>query len=78
MAARPVVIVDTSIFLADALSPTRRGAASQVLAILPAVAHVVLCEEIRDELATKLEEHLGWSEADMLATYGPVLDSARW
>jgi hypothetical protein len=78
MAARPIVIVDTSIFIADALSPTRRGAASQVLAVLPAVAHVVLCDEIVTELGAKLEEHLGWSAADMWAVYGPVLEAALW
>jgi hypothetical protein len=78
MAARPIVIVDTSIFVADALSPTRRGAASQVLAILPAVAHVVLCDEILDELGGKLEELVGWSAADMWAIYGPVLGAALW
>lgn len=78
MAARPIVIVDTSIFIADALSPTRRGAASQVLAVLPAVAHVVLCHEIVDELGAKLDEHLGWSAADMWTIYGPVLEAALW
>lgn len=43
---RPIVFVDTGVFLADAMSTTGAAVASQALAILPAVAHVVLCDEI--------------------------------
>lgn len=39
-AARPIVIIDTSVFLADAASPRRPGAATQVLRILPAAAKI--------------------------------------
>ena len=75
---RPIVVVDTSVFLADAMSTTGTAAASQVLAILPAIAHVVLCDEIRQELNEKLTEYLGWTEGQVLARYGPVFDVAVW
>lgn len=52
------------------------GAASQFLAIIPAVAHIVTCDEIRDEIVEKLEQHLGWSRATAMAVYGPVFDAA--
>ncbi len=75
---RPIVIVDTSVFLADAMSTTGAAAASQALAILPAVAHVVLCDEIRQEPDEKLTGRLGWTGAQILARYGPVFDAAVW
>lgn len=46
---RPIVVIDTSVFISDALSRTQAGAASQVLAILPAVATIIMCEAIREE-----------------------------
>ncbi len=60
------------------MSKSRRGAASQVLAILPVIAHIVLCEDIRAELVEKAVELLGWTEQQVLARYGPVLDAAVW
>ncbi len=78
MTARPIVVIDTSVFLQDAFSKTRRGAASQLLAIVPVVAHVVMCDDIRDEIFEKLEVHLGWSRAQVLSAYGPVLRAALW
>lgn len=78
MASRPIMVLDTSIFLQDGFSRTLRGAASQLLAIAPAVAHIVMCEEIRDEILEKFAEHLAWSRAQVLARYGPVLDAAHW
>jgi hypothetical protein len=75
---RPIAVIDTSVFLRDALSSTRRGAASRVLAILPVVAHVVLCEDIRMELVEKVKVYLGWTDADVRAAYGPVFRAARW
>ena len=78
MTARPIVVIDTSVFLQDAFSKTRRGAASQLLAIAPGVAHVVMCDDIRDEILEKFEDHLGWSRAQVLSTYGPVFRAALW
>lgn len=76
MAARPILIIDTSVFLQDALSPSGSGAASQLLALAPAIAHVVMCAEIKDELFEKLIEHAGWTRSQVLERYGPILDSA--
>ena len=50
MAGRPIIILDTSVFIQDALSPEQTGAASQLLAITPTIAHVVMCSEARAEL----------------------------
>ena len=70
---RPIVVIDTSVFLKDAMSPTHTGAASQILAILPAIATIVMCDEIRQEILEKFSEILGWTEKQVLTTYGPVL-----
>lgn len=75
---RPLVVIDTSVFLKDAMSPTHRGAASQVLAILPAIATIVMSDEIRQEILEKFSEILGWTEKQVLTTYGPVLEAAVW
>jgi hypothetical protein len=72
------VIIDTSIFISDALSPGRTGAASQVLVALPTLATIVLCEDIRDELMEKLVEKFHWTERRVLESYGPVIDAAVW
>lgn len=54
---RPLVVLDTSIFVADAYSRTQRGGASTVLALGSAgVIDIVLCEEIRAELREVFEE----------------------
>jgi hypothetical protein len=70
------VVIDTSVFLRDALSTSRSGAATQLLAILPAIAHVVMCDEIRDEILTKAEDILGWPRLLTLERYGPILGTA--
>jgi predicted nucleic acid-binding protein len=75
---RPIVVIDTSVFLSDALSPTRNGAASQILAILPAITTIVMCDEIRQEILEKFSALLGWTETQVVATYGPVLEAAIW
>jgi hypothetical protein len=75
---RPIVVIDTSVFLKDAMSPTRSGAASQILAILPAIATIVMCDEIRQEILEKSFELLGWTEKQVATTYGPVLEAAIW
>lgn len=72
---RPIVVLDTSVFLKDAMSPTHKGAASQILAILPAIATIVLCDEIRQEILEKFSEILGWTEKQVMATYSPVFES---
>ena len=77
MAGRPIVILDTSVFIQDALSPEQNGAASQLLAIAPTVAHVVMCMEARTELFEKLSD-FGWSVEDVEARYGPLFDVAIW
>ena len=75
---RPIVVIDTSVFISDALSTTQKGAASQVLAILPAVATIIMCEDIREELTEKLVERLGWTRRQVAETYGPIFDVALW
>ena len=60
------------------LSRRLEGAASQLLAIAPAVSHIVMCEEILAEILEKFDQHLRWSRAQVLARYGPILDAARW
>jgi predicted nucleic acid-binding protein len=75
---RPIVVIDTSVFISDALSRTQAGAASQVLAILPAVATIIMCEDIREELTEKLVERFGWTKRQVMDTYGPIFDAALW
>ena len=75
---RPIVVIDTSVFLKDAMSPIHRGAASQILAILPAIATIVMSDEIRQEILEKFSEILGWTDKQVLTTYGPVLEAAIW
>ncbi len=77
MAGRPIVIIDTSVFIQDALSRDHKGAASQLLAILPAIAHIVMCNEMRDELFDKLDT-FGWTDTEIVEVYGPVLQAAIW
>jgi hypothetical protein len=69
MAGRPIVILDTSVFIQDALSPQQNGSASQLLAIVPTVAHVVMCVQARAELIDKLTG-FDWSVEDVEARYG--------
>lgn len=75
---RPIVVIDTSVFISDALSKTKRGTASQVLAILPAVATIIMCEDIREELTEKLVERFSWTKRQVTDTYGPIFDAALW
>ena len=75
---RPILIIDTSVFVKDALSRTRSGSATQLLAIAPAITHVVMCDELREEVLEQLERHLGWSTETARAVYGPIFDAARW
>ena len=78
MKSRPIVVIDTSVFIQDAMSKTHKGAASQALALLPGVATVVLCDDIRGEIIDKCADHLGWTEKQVLARYGPLFDAAVW
>ena len=75
---RPILIIDTSVFLKDALSRTRSGSATQLLAIAPAVTQVVMCDELHEEVLEQLERHLGWSTGTARDIYGPIFDAARW
>ena len=77
-APRPIVIIDTSVFLADAESSGHAGAASRVLRVMPSASHVVLCDGIRQELFEKLIEDRGWTSAEILEVYGVVLEAAIW
>jgi predicted nucleic acid-binding protein len=73
---RPIIIIDTSVFVRDALSRTGAGASSHVLALAPAIAHIVTCDEIVDELVETIVEHARWTKAQVLETYGPVLSAS--
>ena len=76
--ARPILIIDTSVFLKDDLSRTRSGSATQLLAIAPAVTQVAMCEELQLELLEQLERHLGWSSEIAREVRGPIFEAARW
>ena len=75
----PVLVIDTSVFVADGLSARRSNAPTRLLA-LAAAGHfqVVLCEEIRTELAAVLSRKAGWTELDAQRRFGPVFDRASW
>lgn len=78
---RPLVVLDTSVFVADAYSRTRRGGASTVLALAAAgVIDVVLCEEIRAELREVFEEdQLDLRLIDLIfGRYAELFARARW
>lgn len=78
---RPLVVLDTSVFVADAYSKTRRGGASTVLALAAAgVVDVVLCEEIRAELREVFEDDgLDPRSIDLiLGRYAEIFTRVRW
>ncbi|MHB8400202.1 MAG: PIN domain-containing protein [Candidatus Limnocylindrales bacterium] len=78
---RALVVLDTSVFVADAYSMIRRGAASTVLALAAAgVIDVVLCEEIRAELREVFEEdQLDMRSIDLIfGRYAELFSRARW
>lgn len=78
---RPLVVLDTSVFVADAYSRTRRGGASTVLALASAgVIDVVLCEEIRAELREVFEDdRLDPRSIDLIfGRYAELFARARW
>lgn len=76
VAPRPILIIDTSVFVQDAMSKTRTGAATQILAIAPAIAHVVICNEMVDEVIAKIVQRAGWTSAQVLEVYGGVIAPA--
>ena len=47
---RPILIIDTSVFVKYALSRKRSGSATQLLAIAPAITQIVMCDELREEV----------------------------
>lgn len=75
-APRPILIIDTSVFVKDALSKNRTGAASQILALAPAIAYVVTCDDIVEEMVEKIVQHAGWTRAQVLEVYGAILAAA--
>jgi predicted nucleic acid-binding protein len=75
----PIIVIDTSVFVADALSRRRSNAPTRLL-VLAATGHfnLVLCEEIRTELIAVLPRKAGWTETDVQARFGPIFDRASW
>jgi len=75
----PVIVIDTSVFVADGLSARRSNAPTRLLALAAANRfQVVLCEEIRTELRAVLSRKAGWTEIDVQRRFGPVFDRASW
>ena len=75
----PVIVIDTSVFVADALSARRSNAPTRLL-MLAATGHfnLVLCEEIRTELRAVLSRKAGWTDLDVQQRFEPVFDRASW
>ena len=75
-APRPILIIDTSVFVKDALSKNRTGTASQILALAPAIGYIVTCDEIVEEMVEKIVQHAGWTRVQVLEVYGAILAAA--
>lgn len=74
-----VVVIDTSVFVADALSERHTGAPTGVLRLATSSdVHVVLCEEIRAELVRVMAKRTGWTDSEVQARYHTVFDRASW
>jgi predicted nucleic acid-binding protein len=73
-----VAVIDTSVFVADALSQRQKGSPSRVIDLaLRDELHLVLCVEILAELVGVLRRQT-WPEARVMAYFGPVFDRASW
>ena len=73
-----VAVIDTSVYVADALSRRQTGSPSRVLDLaLNDDFHLVLSTEILAELIGARGRHT-WSEARVMEYFGPVFDSAIW
>jgi predicted nucleic acid-binding protein len=73
-----VAVIDTSVFVADALSRRQNGSPSRVIDLaLRDEFHLVLCVEILGELVAVLRRQT-WPEARVMAYFGPVFDRASW
>lgn len=72
MAPAAVCIIDTSVFVADALAVVDREPASVLALIVTDVLLSVSCDELRLETLEKLEEVAGLASDVIDARYGPV------
>lgn len=76
---RAVAVIDTSVFVADALSRRQMGAPSGVLELaLDDEFQVVLCEQIREELVRVLASRGGWTKSDIQSHFNHVFGRASW
>lgn len=73
------MVVDTSVFIADALSRTRSNAASQLLEIASAgLFELIMCGEIRLEVNEVLSRVGDMSPVDITARYDELWSAAHW
>src|ERR1035437_7797818 len=74
-----VAVIDTSVFVADAMSETRAASPSRVLRmVVVGELRLVICEEIKAELVSVLAKRAGWTPAEVQTRFGPVFDRASW
>jgi predicted nucleic acid-binding protein len=79
MLAVAVVVIDTSVFVADGLSERRIGSSTGVLRhATSSDLRVVLCPEIKTEIVRVLTRRAGWTPADVHARFQDVFDRAIW
>lgn len=75
---RPLVILDTGVFISDALG-ANRGASSQVLALAASGTCVpVLSADLWDEVQEKLVDKGEMSLAEIAERYGGIVVAAIW
>jgi hypothetical protein len=76
---RAVAVIDTSVFVADAISKARVASPTRVLrmAVVDEL-HVLLCDQIEAEIVSVLARRAGWTAADVHTRFGPVFDRAVW
>jgi len=74
-----VAVIDTSVFVADAMSQFHGGASSRVLDLaLTERFQLVMCDQIRDELVAVLVRKLAWTVWEVQTRFGAVFDRATW
>jgi hypothetical protein len=72
-------VIDTSVFVADAMSEARAASPSKVhRMVVVRELRLVLCQEIRAEIVSVLAKRAGWTAADVDTRFGPVFDRATW
>ena len=75
---RAVAVIDTSVYVADALSRHQTGSPSRVVDLaLNDEFHLVLSNEILAELMGALRRHT-WPEARVMDYFGPAFERAIW